>query len=178
MLKLMIGVVIATVIVVFAFTVIKTNTGNSFGTTNSIQIVDENHFQIQVTGQVVKPGTYVMKSGETMFDLIMAAGGTTTNADHNAYFDDTPLEKGIDYYIAPYNDLDDYCGEVKLVKVNVNAASRDELMELNGVGATIAAGIIAYRAENGPFTYLEQLKKVSGIGNANFEKLKNQITLK
>lgn len=85
MLKLMIGVVIATVVVIFVFTVINNNTGGPIGTSNTISVVDDNYLTLTVTGQVTKAGTYVMKKEDTIGDLIMAAGGPTSNADARAY---------------------------------------------------------------------------------------------
>ncbi len=178
MLKLMIGVVIATVVVIFVFTVLNNNTGGPIGTSNVVSVVDDNYLTLTITGQVTKAGTYVMKKDDTIGDLMMAAGGPTSNADARAYFEDTVLEKGVSYYIAPINDLDDYCGETALVKANINMDGRDTLMEVNGIGGTIAGDIIAYRAEHGDFTYLEELQKVRGIGKATFEKIKNYVILR
>ena len=109
----------------------------------------------------------------------MAAGGVTNNADARAYIEETVIQKGgVNYYIAPINDLDDYCGDKALAKANINVDNRDKLMEVNGIGGSIASDIIAYRAEHGPFTYLEELLKVKGIGNATFDKIKNFVTLR
>lgn len=178
MLKLMIGVVIATVIVIFAFTLINNNTGPVVTSGPSIQVVDENFLTLTITGQVAKPGTYVVKKEDKLGDLIMAAGGPTSNADARAYFEDAELVKGTTYYIAPINDVDDYCGDNKLVKVNINTDTREQLMEIKGVGSTIASDIITYRNENGGFTYLEELQKVRGIGKSTFESLKNYVVLR
>ncbi|HPK28859.1 MAG TPA: ComEA family DNA-binding protein, partial [Bacilli bacterium] len=178
MLKLMIGVVIATVIVIFAFSVINSNMSANPQGQSSMHVIDDNFLSITVTGQVVKPGTYVMKKDETIGDLIMAAGGPTSNADARSYIEDTVLIAGVSYYIAPINDLDDYCGEMPLHKVNINADPKDKLMEVNGIGETLAGAIIQYRGEHGEFTYLEELMKVKGIAKATFEKIKNHVTLR
>ncbi|OQC11269.1 MAG: ComE operon protein 1 [Tenericutes bacterium ADurb.Bin087] len=178
MLKLMIGVVIATVIVIFAFSVINANMNANPQGQSSMHVIDDNFLSITVTGQVVKPGTYVMKKDETIGDLIMAAGGPTSNADARAYFEETVLVAGVSYYIAPINDLDDYCGEMPLHKVNINTDPKDKLMEVNGIGDTLASAIIQYRGEYGEFTYLEELMKVKGIAKATFEKIKNNVILR
>ena len=62
-------------------------------------------------------------------------------------------------------------------KINLNTASAEELDELPGVGPVLAGRIIDYREQNGGFQSLEQLKNVSGIGEAVFEKLKDFISL-
>jgi competence ComEA-like helix-hairpin-helix protein len=62
-------------------------------------------------------------------------------------------------------------------KININTAGLEELDKITGVGPTIAQRIIDYRNANGPFQKLEDLKKVNGIGDKNFEKMKDEITL-
>lgn len=61
-------------------------------------------------------------------------------------------------------------------KININTADAKELMKLSGVGETRAQAIIAYREKNGPFASIEDLKRVAGIGEKTFEKLKRRIT--
>ena len=63
------------------------------------------------------------------------------------------------------------------VTVNVNTADIDELCRLKGIGETKAQAIIDYRTENGPFTYREELMKVSGIGEGTFAQIAPQIIL-
>ena len=60
--------------------------------------------------------------------------------------------------------------------VNLNTATQQELMTLNGIGEAKAAAIVAYRQEHGYFSSKEELKNVSGIGDATYEKLQDQIT--
>ena len=64
-----------------------------------------------------------------------------------------------------------------LAAVNINTATKEELDALPGVGPVKAQAIIDYRKANGRFKSLEDLKKVNGIGDATFEKLKPDITL-
>ena len=61
--------------------------------------------------------------------------------------------------------------------VNINSAGAAELQSLPGVGAKTAARIIEYRQKNGPFKKVEELMNVRGIGEKNFLKLKNQLTV-
>jgi competence protein ComEA len=66
-------------------------------------------------------------------------------------------------------------GEV--VKININTATAEQLTELQGIGASHAAGIIAYRQKNGPFQRPEDLMNVPRIGKKTFEKNKALITV-
>ena len=65
-----------------------------------------------------------------------------------------------------------------LLKVNINTAGAQELQErLDGVGEVIAARIVSYREEYGPFGSIEEIRNVKGIGEATFENIKNDITV-
>lgn len=63
-------------------------------------------------------------------------------------------------------------------KININTASAGELSDgLDGIGDTLAQRIVEYREQNGPFTSIEQIKNVSGIGDAKFEAIRDKITV-
>ena len=59
--------------------------------------------------------------------------------------------------------------------MNINRATVSEFDSLDGIGPVIAARIVAYRKTNGPFTTIEDLQKVSGIGVAKFAQIKAKI---
>lgn len=61
--------------------------------------------------------------------------------------------------------------------ININTASKEELMTLSGIGESKAISIIDYRETNGLFTCIDDIKNISGIGNALFEKIKDNITV-
>ena len=61
--------------------------------------------------------------------------------------------------------------------VNINTADATALEALNGIGEVLAAAIVQYRDQHGPFTSIEQLQDVSGIGPATFADLKDQVTV-
>lgn len=62
-------------------------------------------------------------------------------------------------------------------KVNINTATKRELMALPGIGEAIAERIILYRQDHGAFTAPTQLTRVKGIGPRKFEQLQPYITL-
>jgi len=61
--------------------------------------------------------------------------------------------------------------------ININTASYEELQKITGIGPVIAERIIEYRQSHGPFRRIEDIKKVSGIGEGRFKQMKNQITV-
>lgn len=177
MLKVIAVVVVATIIGIVAMNFIpKLSGGDNEG--DPTQVVDDpNKLTIGITGQVVKPGNYILEAESTLQDLIDKSGGVNSNADDRCYYLDLEVKANEEYYIAPKFDLNDICGDEPLPKVNVNDASKEELMTISGVGDAIATQIVTYRNDNGIFYCLEDIMNVSGIGNATFEKLKDSIYL-
>ncbi len=66
---------------------------------------------------------------------------------------------------------------VQKTKVNLNTATKEELMTLRGVGEAKAADIIKYRESHGGFHKIEDIMKISGIKDAAFQKIKDDITV-
>ena len=74
-----------------------------------------------------------------------------------------------------YNVVQGGSGGSVGVKVNINNASQTELETISGVGPSLAAKIINYREKNGKFRSIEELKNISGIGDAKFEGMKDFV---
>ncbi len=64
------------------------------------------------------------------------------------------------------------------LSVNLNTASVQQLMELPGIGETLAGRIVAYREEDGPFLRIDQIMAVSGIGPGTYEKLRGYVRVR
>lgn len=62
-------------------------------------------------------------------------------------------------------------------KVNINTANQTELETLPGIGPSTALKIINYRKENGKYKTIEDIKKVSGIGDSKYNKIKELIKI-
>ena len=175
MYKVIIGVVIAAAVLIIGFMMIDPKVNNN-QTTNTTQTID-NGSAYTIEGEVNKPGTYVLKDGITMADLIQAGGGLTNNADDLAFFEQASLKAGNTYYIASKYDATDICNSDPIVKVNVNSDTADTLTNVNGITTSIASSIVSYRTSNGVFQTVEQLMEVYGIGNATYRKVRNFVTL-
>lgn len=141
---------------------------------------DEKLLRVEVNGAVVAPGIYEFEFGSIVNDAIEKAGGLTIEAD-NVFIEKNinkagKLEDGQKIYIPKLNEQDG--GKVQgdsstSGKININTASKEELGTLPGIGDAFAQRIIDAR----PFSSIEEIKEVKGIGDATYEKLKDKIEI-
>ena len=75
------------------------------------------------------------------------------------------------------NGIDEINDNISNSKININTANIEELTKLTGIGQSKAEAIITYRNNNGYFKTIEDIKNVSGLGEALFEKIKYSITV-
>lgn len=177
MYKVIIIVLIVTVVGIVTFAAVENMSGAIVaGTTSSL--VDSNMLTCTVSGEVTRPGTYLMDIGTTLGDLLSKASGATSNADPLAYYPTYELADGMSFYIAPIYDNGDTCAVTPISKVNINTADKATLMQVPGFGDAVASSLITYRSETSLFYRLEEIKNVVGIGEATFTKAKDHITLK
>ena len=98
---------------------------------------------------------------------------SNTTSSNNDYQIDNALKNKVSIITSDSTNSD--TGTSSLI--NINLASITELMTLPGIGETKANNIIAYREENGFFKAIEEIKNVSGIGDATFDQFKALITV-
>jgi comEA protein len=67
--------------------------------------------------------------------------------------------------------------KVSVETIHLNQATAEQLQALPGVGPALSARIVSYRDEHGPFSSVDQLAEVNGIGAAKLAKLKDQLTV-
>ena len=177
MIKILIGVVIVTVIVIATFIVLDPNTGIVNNGVQVTEVVDSHTLNVSVEGEVYKPGTYTLEEGKTLGDLIEDAGGLTSSADVRAFYETVELVSGSSYFIASLYDINDACNNDEINKVNINSDDATTLATANGITSTLANSIVTYRNENGLFQTLEQLQEVYGIGPATYKKVRGYVIL-
>lgn len=145
---------------------------------------------VHVCGCVNNPGVYTLCAGARINDAVAAAGGFTPEADVNYLNLAGFLQDGVKVYVPSVDETKDLAGEGADVVssgmigigadvddglVNINTATRDELMTLPGVGESKANAIIKYREENGGFETISQIMNISGIKDGLFNKIKDKI---
>lgn len=177
MFKIIIGVVVCTIVLLVVMSQVDKQTSQTEEESSLVDNDNATSLTATITGEVVHPGTYLLDPSTYLSNLIDAASGVTSNADSDAYDVTYLLEDGMSFYIAPEYDNSNACSMDPIVKVNINSANKEKLMTINAIGDTVATKIIEYRASN-PFKRIEDIKNVSGIGPATFEKVKNYITIK
>ena len=136
---------------------------------------------VDVAGWVREPGVYEFAEGARVVDAIDAAGGARPGAVLQALNLAAPLVDG-SQILVPREGEEAVAppvagGAVAGSLMNVNSASATELEELPGIGEVIAQRIVDYRTANGPFTSVDQLLDVSGIGDAILESIRELVTV-
>ena len=159
---------------------------------------------IHVCGLVCTPGVYGLPAGSRVYEAIEAAGGFSEAAVPDYLNLAQVLEDGMKIQVPDRDQAEEWkargltqsgismgggtagvqtsgrtgSGEGgSKARVNLNTASREELMTLRGIGASRADDIIHYRQEFGGFKSIEDIMNVSGIKDAAFEKIKDSITV-
>lgn len=146
--------------------------------------------KVHVSGAVAEPGVYSLPEDSRVQQAVEAAGGLTEDATEAGVNLALPLVDGQQVYVPREGEAatpvaavggspasapaSSNAGSV----VNINTASVEELQTLPSIGPAIAGRIVEYRDNNGPFRVIEDIKQVSGIGDATFEKLKELITVR
>lgn len=137
----------------------------------------EDNIVIDISGEIKNPGIYKMKGRVRLYEIIDKAGGLKEEANINSINQARYVKDG-EKIIIPSSrssqsmDKGSISNENNLV--NINTASKEELLKLPGIGEVTAEKIINYR-DNNNFTKIEDLKNINGIGMATYNKLKDLI---
>lgn len=132
---------------------------------------------VSVIGRVRSPGLVTVVQGARVADVLRAAGGAEPGADLSALNLARRVTDGEQLAVGIPAPAAAPAGAPAGAKVDLNAASTDQLDTLPGVGEVTAQRIVQWRTEHGGFTKVEQLRDVGGIGESKFEKLRGQVTV-
>lgn len=169
-----------------------------------VEEVAKNLIYVYVAGEVNNPSVVELEEGQRVADAIEKAGGLTDSGEikniNLAYklqdgeklyipsldevMESEEENTNIDYITSGINsDKNQNTGNIESNLesntdnglVNINTATQTELETLDGIGPSTAKKIIDYREENGKFNSIEEIQNVSGIGDAKYEAIKNDI---
>jgi competence protein ComEA len=150
--------------------------------------------RVFVNGQVAEPAVYELPPGSLVEAAIEAAGGFAAEADTAVVNLAQPLSDGVQIYVPSEEEntpapltvvskpntspaMASAGGSTAVGLININTATIEELDTLPGIGPSTAQKIIEYRESAGPFAAIENIMDVTGIGEAKFAKIKDQITV-
>ncbi len=153
---------------------------------------------VHICGAVKNPGVYEIPRDARVFDAVMVAGGFKEDACEDYVNLAETIEDGCKIVIptkmqiseeekqniteesfqAVIRDTKNSDSSDLSLLVNINTADEDKLKTLTGIGDTRAKSIIAYREEHGEFHSIEEIMNVSGIKDASYQKIKDEITVK
>ena len=172
-------------------TVIRTDETTAI--TETIQTEDTHRMvSVYICGEVNNPGVYEIEAGSILNDVVMMAGGLTPQAASETIDLVYTIDANVSVYIpaqgqdsvdseyirAPeqtlWGNTAEDSGPDAASMVNINSASREQLMTLPGIGEVTADAIIEYREQN-PFARIEDIMNVSGIGEAKFNSIRDFI---
>ncbi|MDH3295292.1 MAG: helix-hairpin-helix domain-containing protein [Acidimicrobiia bacterium] len=160
--------------------------------------VDTTSVVVHVSGEVARQGLVELPTGSRLADAIAAAGGETQLADVHQLNLATPLIDGMHIRVPRRGDSDQTTlplvelpavatsaaatvpaasPEPADARINVNQARAVELEQLPGVGPAIAAAIVSWREDNGPFHTVDDLLAVPGIGPAKLAAMQDRVAL-
>jgi competence protein ComEA len=107
-------------------------------------------------------------------DAIVAAGGLTSEADPNCLPNLAAHLKDAKQIAVPFSG---HCAKAKKGKVDINTATREQLLLVPGMDAALADAIIKYREEFGGFTALTELKSGMGLDAETYKRIVKSLVL-
>lgn len=148
---------------------------------DSLSANDNSKIFVHITGEVLRSGVYEMDPGSRVIDLVEEAGGFTVDANQEAVNLAEKLRDGSKIYIpnkddkVNINNFSSASSDNEII-MDLNTATKEELMKLPSVGDKTADSIIKYREDN-EFNDFNDLLKVPGIGKKKLESFKGMISI-
>jgi competence protein ComEA len=143
-----------------------------------IDAITQQTLMVDVAGAVVNPGVYSLPLNARVVEAIKAAGGLKKGADTSDINQARILKDGEQIYVYPASISGGGVSRPAVRKngpIMINRATVKDFESLDGIGPVLANRIVAYRKINGPFSAIEDLLKVPGIGQSKFAQFKEKL---
>jgi competence protein ComEA len=143
-----------------------------------IESMAQQTLMVDVAGAVVNPGVYSLPLNARVVEAIKAAGGLKKGADTSDINQARILKDGEQIYVYPASTRSGGTSRAAIRKngpIMINRATVKDFESLDGIGPVLANRIVTYRKTNGPFTAIEDLLKVPGIGQNKFAQFKEKL---
>jgi competence protein ComEA len=172
------GVVAVASLVLVALNRPEPPTGEfSVSANETVNEVTQQFLYVHVVGEVTSPGMYQLPIGARLVDAVFAAGGLTEEADNASVNLARELTDGEQIIVFSISQEGQSSGTNSAGLISLNRAGDKELEELPGIGPALAGRIIAWREANGGFKSVQDLLKVSGIGESLLSGVIDLVTL-
>ena len=140
---------------------------------DDVEAAQEHTVIVYVSGAVRNPGLYTLLGTLRVSDAIVAAGGLTAAADPACLPNLAAHLKDAKQIAVP---LAGHCARATKAKLDINLATREQLLLVPGMDATLADAIITYRQDYGGFRALAELKSAMGLDAATYKHLARSLT--
>jgi competence protein ComEA len=141
---------------------------------DDVEAAQERTVIVYVSGAVRNPGLYTLAASLRVTDAIVAAGGLTEAADPACLPNLAAHLKDSSQIAVP---LAGHCARAKKGKLDINLATREQLLLVPGMDAALADAIIKYRQDFGGFAALTELKSAMGLDATTYKQLSKTLTV-
>lgn len=148
------------------------------------EVQNDEKIVVEIKGHVLNPGVYSLKTNQRLNDLVQISGGVTDNANLRHVNLAMKIMDGDSFYIPSMDEEGDHTvqnsssGENNEGKIDLNKATKEELMTVTGIGPATADNILTYREENGAFKTVEDLLQVNRIGEKTLDKIRDSFIVR
>ena len=148
-------------------------------------IMSGNQLYILIAGEVRNAGVYGFDGAPSLVELLDRAGGPQSGSISGELNAPLNLAQGTSLIVSSENghvriSLGSLPAPYKVtlgIRLSLNTASQIELEAIPHIGASLAGKIINHRSRNGPFTAVEQIKSLPGVGNVRYVQIKPYVTI-
>lgn len=130
---------------------------------------------VHVSGAVLHPGVVAVSASGRVADALAAAGGATRGADLSRLNLAATIRDGDLITVPSVAAPGEVPTQPDAVGIDINRSTASQLEGLPGVGPVLADRIVTYRDDNGPFTEIEGLLEVPGIGEAKLAGMRDDV---